>query len=163
MSTEFLESQARPRATTARRKPHLGGVRAPALVGLGVLLMLSLQPQRAHAQGTDVVNVSRSSQASIAPCPSWGEIHGLDPQGDGFLAVRTGPGTNNEQVDELHEGDVVILCDYRNGWHRVVYPGEGQEARECSTNPEAMPNSEPYRGPCKSGWVHGNWVRWIAA
>ena len=83
----------------------------------------------------------------------------MNPQGDGFLAVRTGPSTEREQVDELHNGDVVMLCDYQNGWHRVVYPGQGQEATECYSASERRP--DPFTGPCKSGWVHGNWVRWI--
>jgi hypothetical protein len=95
------------------------------------------------------------------PCPAWGEIEGLDPQGDGFLAVRTGPSTRYEQVDELHNRDVVILCDYQNGWHGVVYPGDGQDSEECKATSESMSKPQPYRGPCKSGWVHGNWVRWI--
>ena len=161
MPTKSPCSRAHPRAGTRRRNGNPSGIRVSALVGLGVLAVLSLQSEHAHAQNTDRVNVSYVAQPSLDACPDRGEIEGLDPQGDGFLAVRTGPNAEYEQIDELHNGDVVMLCDYRNGWHRVAYAGESQAAAECSTSSEQMADSKPYAGQCKSGWVHGNWVRWI--
>ncbi len=161
MLTKLLDSQAPPQAETCRRDGCPSGLRASALIGLGFLLVLTLQPQPLHAQDTERVAVSLASQPSMDPCPDRGEVQGLDPQGDGFLAVRTGPSTEREQVDELHNGDVVMLCDYQNGWHRVVYPGEGQEAAACLRSSDQMPEPGSVTGPCRSGWVHGNWVRWL--
>jgi hypothetical protein len=160
MPTRPFDSNANnPEAWRRHRRP--GGVTTSALVGTAVLLLLPLLPQQVHAQDADRMTVAHVSQPTMDPCPSRGEIQGLDPQGDGFLAVRTGPGTDHEQIDELHNGDLVILCDYENGWHGVVYPQEGQEAAECYAGAEQLADPESYRGPCRSGWVHGNWVRWI--
>lgn len=161
MATKSLGSRARPRAGTRRRNGLPSRLTVSALVGLGLLLGLSLQPQPVDAQDTQRAEVALNVQSSMDPCPDRGEVQGLDPQGDGFLAVRTGPSTEREQVDELHNGDVVMLCDYQNGWHRVVYPGEGQEAAACLRRSRQLPEPGSVTGPCRSGWVHGNWVRWI--
>jgi hypothetical protein len=124
-------------------------------------MLLALPLQNAHAQQLDRVAVSDVGQPTTPACPDRGEIHGLDPEGDGFLAVRTGPGTDHEQVDALHNGDVVSLCDYRNGWHRVVYSARASDVAECSIKSDQMQARESMAEPCRSGWVHGNWVRWI--
>ena len=62
-------------------------------------------------------------------------IGGLDPNGDGFLAVRTGPGTNFAKIDELYNGDVVRICGGRGQWSGVYYGN-----------------------PRRKGWIHRNWV-----
>lgn len=160
MPRKSLDSRARSQAETCRRNGRPSGLRASVLIGLGVLLTLSLQPQQAEAQSPSRVNLARATESSTNSCSARGEIHGLDPRGDGFLAVRTGPSVDQKQVDELHNGDVVLLCDYRNGWHRVVYPGAGQRTAECSMSSAQKP--EPMSDRCRSGWVHGNWVKWVS-
>jgi hypothetical protein len=62
-------------------------------------------------------------------------VSGLDPNGDGFLAVRTGPGSNFAKIDELHNGDMVRTCAMNERWVGVYY---GQ--------------------PRRKGWVHSNWL-----
>ena len=62
-------------------------------------------------------------------------VSGLNPKGDGFLAVRTGPGTGFRKIDELHNGDDVRTCAKSGKWIGVYY---GQ--------------------PRRKGWVHGNWL-----
>ncbi|MEI4232920.1 SH3 domain-containing protein [Roseovarius sp. D22-M7] len=62
-------------------------------------------------------------------------VQGLDPNGDGFLAVRSGPGTNYRKIDELHNGDGVRPCAQRGKWWGVYYGN-----------------------PRRKGWVHGNWL-----
>ncbi len=62
-------------------------------------------------------------------------VSGLDPNGDGFLAVRTGPGSNYFQVDQLRNGDTVRTCAQQGEWIGVYY---GQ--------------------PRRKGWVHSNWL-----
>lgn len=43
-----------------------------------------------------------------------GENVGLDPQGDGFLSVRNGPGGKPIlEVDRLYSGNIVSLCEAR--------------------------------------------------
>lgn len=62
-------------------------------------------------------------------------VSGLDPNGDGFLAVRTGPGSDYRKVDELRNGDLVRTCAQSGKWVGVYY-GD----------------------PRRVGWVHGNWL-----
>ena len=37
-------------------------------------------------------------------------VERLDPNGDGFLALRAGPGTNYSQIGSLHNGDAAFLA-----------------------------------------------------
>jgi hypothetical protein len=62
-------------------------------------------------------------------------VQGLDPNGDGFLAVRTGPGTNYRKIDELRNGASVRPCAREGAWWGIYY-GD----------------------PRRKGWVHGNWI-----
>lgn len=62
-------------------------------------------------------------------------VTGLDPKGDGFLAVRSGPGADYREIDALHNGDMVRPCEVKGAW-RGVYYGE----------------------PRRKGWVHGKWL-----
>ena len=57
-------------------------------------------------------------------------VTGLDPNGDGFLALRTGPGSHYQQIGSLHNGDAAYMraclgkwCYVENGAHN------GREAR----------------------------------
>ena len=81
-------------------------------------------------EGAGRVTISPRS----TPEHTAGEVSGLNPRGDGFLAVRYGPGSEFTQRDRLHNGSPVDIL-YRDGdWLQVSYrDGEG--------------------------WVHGNWVR----
>ncbi|WP_201774365.1 SH3 domain-containing protein [Jannaschia aquimarina] len=68
-----------------------------------------------------------------AACTGAGTVMGLDPNGDGFLAVRTGPGTDYPMIDQLVNGDRVTIINGQDRWLGVEYRG-------------------------RQGWVHGNWV-----
>lgn len=63
------------------------------------------------------------------------QVMGLNPNGDGFLAVRSGPGSNYKKIDQLHNGDSVRPCTQKGKWFGVYYGS-----------------------PRKKGWVHGNWL-----
>ncbi|HEY9038765.1 MAG TPA: SH3 domain-containing protein [Roseovarius sp.] len=63
------------------------------------------------------------------------EVMGLNPKGDGFLSVRSGPGANYRKIDELYNGDTVRPCASEGAWWGIYY---GQ--------------------PRRTGWVHGNWL-----
>ncbi len=88
-------------------------------------------------------------------CGANGVVHGLDPAGDGFLSVRTSPGSKHRELDRLYNGQAVFICANKGSWLGIVYT---KEFRECNvTSP--WPASQPYTGPCRSGWVHQNWIR----
>ena len=49
-----------------------------------------------------------------------GRVHRLDPSGDGFLAVKGGPGLNYDRIDELYNGEKVYLRVATGDWFGVV-------------------------------------------
>ncbi len=98
-----------------------------------LILTLSLTGSAAAAQQMDV-DFPILEDAQAAGC-AGSIVAGLDPNGDGFLAVRTGPGTGYRKIDELHNGDMVRTCASNGPWVGVYY---GQ--------------------PRRKGWVHGKWL-----
>lgn len=98
-----------------------------------LVFLLALMAGTAQAQQLDVeFAIIEDEQA--AGC-GGSMVAGLNPDGDGFLAVRTGPGTEFRQIDQLHNGDLVRTCVMNGPWVGVYY---GQ--------------------PRQKGWVHGNWL-----
>ena len=98
-----------------------------------LFLVLSLIGSAAGAQQLDV-DFSILEDAQAAGC-AGSIVSGLDPNGDGFLAVRTGPGTDYRKIDELKNGDMVRTCAINGPWVGVYY---GK--------------------PRLKGWVHRNWL-----
>ena len=97
------------------------------------ILTLSIIGSSALAQQLEVdFRIVEDMQA--AGC-AGSYVSGLDPNGDGFLAVRTGPGTGYQKIDELHNGDLVRTCAMTGPWVGVYYGN-----------------------PRRKGWVHGNWL-----
>jgi len=54
-----------------------------------------------------------------AYAPDVFEVCGLDPSGDNFLALRTGPGSNYQMLERLGPGTVVMDWERRGKWFRV--------------------------------------------
>ena len=88
------------------------------------------------------------------PCDN-GIVYDLDPVGDGFLAVKAGPGLRYNRIDKLYNGEQVYLCDDAGDWFGVVY---SKQRRECNVM-TPWPVKLPYTGPCRSGWVHKRWIK----
>lgn len=109
------------------------------------------------------VPVIVGEQADLDACGSWAEVHGLNPKGDGFLAVRTGPGVGFAMRDRLRERDGLYVCgaDDDGVWLAIVYPRKGQDAADCGVS-SAVPAPRAYRGPCGRGWVRADWIRILA-
>ncbi len=95
-------------------------------------------------------------------CGSFAEVKGLNPQGDGFLAVRSGPGADYAMRDRLREGATFYVCgESADGrWMSVVYPRKGQTQEQCEVS-SPKPGGA-YRGPCAYGWVNARWVNILA-
>jgi hypothetical protein len=109
------------------------------------------------------VAVVTGGDADLDACPTWAQVTGLDPNGDGFLTVRAGPGVDHAELDRLAEGRGLFVCvgtgDGR--WLGVVYPRPGQDQAACDvSSPRAV--AAPYRGDCASGWVAARWVKPVA-
>lgn len=128
-----------------------------------VALAAAIAPAHAQQVPQVPVMVGDDVPVDIASC-SLAVVTGLDPQGDNFLAVRSGPGSSNAQIDALHTGDQVYVCDGNGRWMGVVYPtnrnmesGTGQ----CGVPAPVSPR-QAYRGPCDSGWVYDAYIQIIA-
>ncbi|MEH6420244.1 hypothetical protein [Pseudomonas sp. CGJS7] len=96
-------------------------------------------------------------------CGSLGEVRGLKPGGDGFLAVRAGPGASYLLLDKLGNGRQVYVCRTRGRWVSVVYAAAGSNTAQagCGVS-SAIAQARVYRGPCRSGWVHSDWIEIVA-
>jgi hypothetical protein len=109
------------------------------------------------------VPVIVGESVELDACTRWAKVEGLDPKGDGFLAVRGGPASTHALRDRLREGDEFFVCnDSRDGkWLAIVYPRKGQDVGTCGVS-TSLPKPVAYRGPCAWGWVHGKWVEFLA-
>lgn len=94
-------------------------------------------------------------------CGSSGTVEGLNPHGDGFLAVKAGPGLNFERIDKLYNGMQVYICGEQGDWFAIVYSQTGSWSERCNVS-TPWPRTMPYTGPCRSGWVHRRWVGSLA-
>ena len=61
--------------------------------------------------------------ASADSCKSYGRVVGLDPNGDNFLSVRTGPASSFSEIDRIYTGDGVSICSKQGKWLRIKYAG----------------------------------------
>lgn len=110
------------------------------------------------------VPVMIGGSAVFDACPSAGVIARLGPRRaedpkSGFLSVRSGPGGSAFfELDRLYNGDAVLICDGQGPWHAVVYPGQGQSMADCGPLGSSIRVRRAYEGPCRSGWVHRNYV-----
>jgi len=109
-------------------------------------------PSYAQTLGVPIVEYS---EEDLDTC-SLGKVAGLSSSGDGFLAVRSGPGTDFAKLGEIHNGDEVWIFDQRGEWIGIVYDAEWLS---CGPIPEhRLVNHEG-----KKGWVHQKWIELIAS
>ena len=95
-------------------------------------------------------------------CSTTGAVTGLDPRGDGFLSVMTGPGgAPFKEFDRLHNGRPVFICGVAGAWRAVIYPAPGGDMLDCGVS-TPWARAEAYTGPCSFGWVHSKYVREVA-
>ncbi len=89
-------------------------------------------------------------------CGATGVIRGISRRGDGFLAVRSGPGTKYKMIDKFYRnGKKVTMCDWKGRWVGIVY------GRNCGVG-TPISRRKPYEGSCKSGWIFEKYIRMIA-
>lgn len=110
--------------------------------------------REARAQELDVPVMELASDG-LDTC-ALGKVAGLKKDGDGFLAVRSGPGSSYRKLDEIHNEDLVWLFEQRGKWVGIVY-GVGHDM-SCG----AIDRDRPVPHPGKKGWVHENWTAFLA-
>jgi hypothetical protein len=131
-------------------------IRLISLVLIGSALVHAAIAQNAPIRPQ--VPVIIGGDAGFDACGSSGVVVGLDPSGDGFLAVKSGPGLSYSRIDKLYNGEQVYICGETDGWFAVVYTKIG---RNCNVS-TPWPIKLPYTGPCRSGWVFKRYVRGTA-
>jgi hypothetical protein len=94
-------------------------------------------------------------------CGSYGEIGGLNLDGDNFLSVRGAPNSNADEIDRLTSGTGVSICENADGWIGIVYEGSGAAGTGCDVG-SPVPQVRDYDGSCRSGWVSQRFVEMIA-
>ena len=100
--------------------------------------------------------------ADLDACLSLGEVTGLNPRGDNFLAVRAAPSAGARMVARLRKGHRVQVCEEAAGsWLGIVYDSDPLGERGCGTG-SPVPRPRAYRGPCASGWVSARYVTIVA-
>jgi hypothetical protein len=106
----------------------------------------------AHANDLDVPVLEQGGDGQAANC--WSAmVSGLKADGDGFLAVRSGPGSQYPKIDELHNGEIVIVFQNRCKWAGVVYRTPNATCHSTKTHPV------PYE---KKGWIRTDWLKDVA-
>lgn len=107
-------------------------------------------------QGKIDVPVMAGGEPNLDACLGTGVIEGLDPRGDGFLSVRSGPGGRKyREIARVYNGMRVYICDQKGPWLGVVY--STKSSAECNvTSPWSKRMA--YTGPCNYGWIHSKYV-----
>jgi hypothetical protein len=81
------------------------------------------KPKPAAKPPKKVAEASEDSTRSADGCSGFGKVKGLDPNGDNFLSVRTGPGPGFTEIDRLFTGNGVTICGRQGKWLRIKYGG----------------------------------------
>lgn len=101
------------------RPQGAGAVCAVSLSAAIALALTSLAPTAGHAQAAE-------------PWEAGCLVTGLDPNGDGFLSVRTGPSSSNREIARVRNGDALFL-DTRKCQGKWCY-AEGASVNNRQTN-----------------------------
>ena len=127
-----------------------------------VILLTLLSPAISWAQSSGgrptIPIIIPSAEDGADACPVQGQVVGLDPHSDGFLAVKSAPSIKSARIDKLFNGERVYLCTRISDWFGVVYTRRGED---CNVS-RSWPTSMAYTGPCRSGWVYRSYVELLA-
>jgi hypothetical protein len=96
----------------------------------------------------DIPVVEEGGDGDAANCSSF-KVTGLKPGGDGFLAVRSGPGAQYRKVAELHNGEIVFGFAGFGNWIGIVYRTDNVSCSAPSTHVLRYRNT---------GWVNMTWL-----
>lgn len=147
----------RPKYHAPLWPPRIASINVRALC---LLAAVALAWPLAASEATVPVRIGLDDP-SLDACISQGEVFGLTPGGDGFLAVRAGPGKRYAMIDGLAEGRLFHICDSSadREWIGIVYNADG--SLNCDVG-SPVESPRDYRGECKSGWINKQWVRVVA-
>lgn len=125
---------------------------AGALLGA---ILAGLEPAPV-ASADEAVPVRYGGEVNYDACAGVASVTRVNP--GSALNVRAGPGPGFHVTARLRPDARVILCDEHDGWQGIVF---APDRRDCGTGETVLPRRD-YAGPCRSGWVHGSYLRLIA-
>jgi len=97
-------------------------------------------------------------EADREACGASGTVMGLDPHGDGFLSVKSGPGGKPfREIARVFNGQHVYICEEKGNWFGVVYPADNGYPQPCGVM-TPVHRRAPYTGPCGFGWISKHYV-----
>src|SRR5205085_9103157 len=110
--------------------------------------------------GTRPVRIGEFGPA-FAACAAAGTTRKLEQAQD--LPVRAAPFDNGAAVGKIASGGRFFICSRSldQKWFGVVYDQGGSLAQSCGVS-DPVNAAAAYAGPCKSGWVEGAYVKFIA-
>lgn len=130
-------------------------------MALAALALASLGAAAVAAERARPVTIGHAG-ADMDACLSTGEVTGLNPAGDNFLAVRAAPEVSAPMLARLAPRHPVWICDEApGGWTGIVYQADPHDPLDCGVG-TPVPRVQPYRGPCRSGWVASRYIVVVA-
>ena len=117
-----------------------------------VALMLCAMMAMARAGGLDVQIHVHGGDGQAAECMT-SKVSGLDPNGDNFLSVRSGPGGSYRELDKLHAGELVTIFEAQGEWVGVVYRTRNPDCFSPVTKPVTFRNK---------GWIFKRFLTDVA-
>ena len=130
------------------------GSQSPITIGACIAVMLATPAMPQTTVARESVPVVIKAEPDKDACAT-GTVEGLSV--DGFLSVRSGPGTSFAEEGRLSNKDLVHWCAEDGDWVGIVYP----LGANCGVS-TSWQETGPYQGPCKSGWAHRRWLRPLA-
>jgi Caspase domain/Bacterial SH3 domain len=101
---------------------HPAGAYAPYAKAAREKLVASQVVKEAPQQQVAVLPKTKSVPKPVADaCSGKGRVRGLDPNGDNFLSVRTGPGTHFNEIARIYTGDRVTICGTSGRWLKIRF------------------------------------------
>ncbi len=164
-----LDGWRRVRRTRGCMTPNLSTLLVPCLAFL-FIGSCGAQPVREPERVEKEVTSSAVTGAVVVPvggdedldaCSSWAAPRLPAAADPGSIEVREGPGEEFRVVDRLEAERTIIVCTEDGLWSGVVYPEEGAEAGDCGVS-SPIGKLQPYKGPCKSGWIRSDELEIVA-
>lgn len=124
------------------------------------------EPERVEKEGAGsiapgAVAVRVGGDGNLDACSSQAVPRMPAAADPGYIEVREGPGEKFPVVDRLETERVIIVCGEDGLWFGVVYPQQGIDSRACGVS-SPIDELQPYKGPCKSGWIRHDALEIVA-
>lgn len=115
---------------------------------VATLVAAATLPTVVLAKDLDVPIHVQGGDGQAATCAT-SRVSGLNPNGDNFLAVRSGPAEKYRELDELHNDEVVTVYEVIGKWAGVVYRTTNPDCYSARTRPISLP---------RKGWISTKWL-----